>query len=110
MEQQNTLFTVLKTEISLTEKEKRALSKSKRTELWNNHDKQEVTLSGKYIISSTFCECLVKYCSEMGKIFETAYIYLSLKNTILLPKETDTNMLRTVNIQKIRLKKIENSC
>lgn len=43
----------------------------------------------------------MKYCSDMSKIFETAYIYLSLKNTILLPKETDTNMLRTVNIQKI---------
>lgn len=67
-------------------------------------------LSGKYIVPSTFCERLVKYCSDMGKIFETVYIYQSFNNTILLSKETDANMLRTVNIQKIRFKKIENSC
>lgn len=52
----------------------------------------------------------MEYCNGMSKIFETVYIYLSFKNTILLPKETDTNMLKTVDIQKIRFKKIKNSC
>lgn len=54
----------------------------------------------------------MKCSDDISKTFETAYLYLSFKNQILLTKETDTKMLKVVDILKICFenKKIRNSC
>lgn len=43
----------------------------------------------------------MKCCGGMSKTFETAYLYLSFKNTRLSAKEIDTKTLKTVDIMKI---------
>lgn len=40
-------------------------------------------------------------CDDMRKTFETVNLYLSFKTPILLTKETDTKMLKTVDILEI---------
>lgn len=56
---------------------------------------------GNILFHQHFVNIYMKCCGGMSKTFETAYLYLSFKNTRLSAKEIDTKTLKTVDIMKI---------